>query len=153
MTRCRNIRKFLFEYNHSELDPDRYKDIQMHLENCPECSTYFSGVGKFLNPITYCENITFVKNHPARKIDGTFLSHGVMGLTDDFWADYDNKLFKRLENTRRRVFFQLYLPNLRIIFTEALTGLLVLFGLFVLIERGFLGYDLKTYIYLLKQVW
>ena len=153
MTRCKNIRKFLFEYNRSELDPDRCRDIQMHLENCPECSTCFSEVGRFLNPITYCENTTFVKNHPARRIDGTFLSRGVIGFAEDFWADYDNKLFKRLENARRRVFFQLYLPNLRIVFTEALTGLLVLFGLFVLIERGFLGYDLKTYIYLLKQVW
>ena len=73
-------------------------------------------------------------------------------LAENFWADYDNRLFERLENTRRRIFLQLYLPRLRPVITEALAGLLVLFVLLAMIEKG-LGYDLKTYLYLLKQVW
>ncbi len=153
MDKCRNIRKFLFEYNHNELDPERCRDVQMHLDNCPRCSACFSEVGTFLSSVTYCKDISFVKNHPAKRIDGTFLSRGVIGFAEDFWADYDNKLFKRLEDAQRRTVFQLYLPELRPVITEALAGFLVVLGLFAMVEKGFLGYDLKTYIYLLKQVW
>jgi hypothetical protein len=71
---------------------------------------------------------------------------------DNFWSNYDIKLFERLENTRNRIFFQLEFPKLRPVITEILTGLLVLFVLLAIIEKG-LGYDLKTYLYLLKQVW
>jgi len=155
MDKCRNIRKFLFEYNRSELDPEKHRDIQVHLETCPRCSACFSEAGTFLSSITYCKDTSLVKTCPSDGIGPTPVE--LLGqtpcLSEEFWAKYDAKLLERLEKTHRRTIFQLYLPELRPVITEALAGILVLLGLFAMVEKGFLGYDLKTYIYLLKQVW
>ncbi|MBI3009256.1 MAG: zf-HC2 domain-containing protein [Candidatus Omnitrophica bacterium] len=143
INKCKNIRKFLFEYTRSELDPERQRAVQKHLESCPGCSAYFQETVTFLNPITYQEKGTCPD-----------VTSGLSPkeITDNFWSNYDTKLFERLENTRNRIFFQLELPKLRPVITETLAGLLVLFVLLAMIEKG-LGYDLKTYLYLLKQVW
>lgn len=148
MTRCKNIRKFLFEYNRSELDPERQGVVQKHLESCPGCSAYFTATSTFLNSLKGTVPVSGLSPKGiANGIGGTFLSSA-----DDFWANYDIKLFERLEKTRRRTIFQLYLPKLRPVISEVLAGFVVLFVLLAMIEKG-LGYDLKTYLYLLKQVW
>lgn len=142
--KCKKVRKLLFEYNRSELDPERHKSIHVHLKGCQGCSTYFKEAGSLLNPITY---------QRERNCPDVTSGLSLKGIAEDFWSNYDIKLFERLERTRRRIFFQLELPRLRPLIKEALAGLVVLFVLFILVEKGFLGYDLKTYIYLLKQVW
>ena len=146
--KCKNIRNLLFEYNRSELDPEKHRDVQEHLESCPECSVYFQETGSFLKrTVGDCPCFGTV---PER--DTPVLGLSPKETTDNFWSNYDTKLFEKLENTRNGIFFQLEFPKLRPVITETLAGLLVLFVLLAMIEKG-LGYDLKTYIYLLKQVW
>ena len=121
MTQCKNIRNLLFEYTRSELDPERQGVVQKHLENCPGCSAYFQETVTLLNPITYhekgtCPDVTSgLSPKETNGIDRTFLSSA-----DNFWSNYDIKLFERLENTRNRIFFQLDLPKLRPVITETL---------------------------------
>src|SRR3990172_9032326 len=94
--KCKKVRKFLFEYTRSELDPERQGVIQKHLESCPGCSAYFQETVTFLNPITYQEKGTV-----------PILGLSPKETTDNFWSNYDTKLFEKLENTRNGIFFQL----------------------------------------------